>query len=326
MKKMKKFLILALSAAFIFPRGLTAREKQIEPSGTYIYAEKDGTPLYMDVYDPAEGSAEEIDGIRKPTVLFLFGGGFKGGRRDHPVYTEWFEALVKNGYRVASIDYRLGMKDNKDSGIAQINAIHRSVEMAVEDLFSATNYILANASSLGIAPSGIVIAGSSAGAMTVLQAGWEMSNGGPLAAVLPEGFSYAGIISFSGAVFSDRGTVRYAKKSVPTLLFHGTNDKLVTYRQIKVFKRHMAGSSPLAAALKKSGAACSIYRFDGNGHEICNSMLRNLDDELRFIETDIMKNEGRTVDATIVDPAIEPFRFGSLRDLYKHIDSGKKSR
>ena len=77
---------------------------------TYKFATRDTLDLYLDVYAPAPGSETTFEGHVKPTVMFVFGGGFIGGRRDGEFQKAWFERLSKAGYGVVSIDYRLGMK------------------------------------------------------------------------------------------------------------------------------------------------------------------------------------------------------------------------
>ena len=289
----------------------------LEPSATLLYAERDSVKLFLDIYNAAEGAVTTVDGKPKPAVLFVFGGGFVIGERDHESYNPWFRALTENGYTVISIDYRLAMKGNTEKGLAVIGAIHRAVEAAVEDLFSATTFLIANAAELGIDPFNMVISGSSAGAMTVLQAEWEISSGGPLAAVLPAGFDYAGVMSFAGAVFSDRGGIRYTSGSAPTLLFHGTDDKIVPYRRnLRIFKLQFSSSPALARFLRRDGSVCSIYRFKGAAHEIASSMYRNLKEELQFIETSVIRKENRVVDAMVEDPDIPPFKNLSLKQMY----------
>lgn len=64
----------------------------------------------MDIYSPAEGSVTEIDGRRKPTILYIFGGGFMEGNRRDGTAMEWFEDMTGDGYGVVAIDYRLGLK------------------------------------------------------------------------------------------------------------------------------------------------------------------------------------------------------------------------
>ncbi len=315
----KVFVFLALAVISLCAAAQAPRQKLLEPSATCLYAEKDGTALHLDIYDPAPGAAVTYaDGKAKPAVLFVFGGGFVIGSRDHESYNPWFKALSDEGFKVISIDYRLGMKGVEAKGFAMLDAIHSAVEMAVEDLFSATLFLIDNASELGIDPANIVTAGSSAGAMTVLQAEWEISSGGKLAAVLPEGFDYAGVMSFSGAIYSDRGAIRYPKGSAPTLLFHGTADKIVPYRNIRLLKRQFAGSPALAPILLKAGCSCSFYRFKGAAHEIASgeSMMRNLDEELQFIELSVVRKDRRVIDATVEDPSIPPFKNLSLKQMY----------
>ena len=156
----------------------------------------------MDVYDPADGSETSVNGVEKPLVIFMFGGGFIRGTRDDESYNGWFRTMTENGYRVVSIDYRLGLKGSNKVGIAQVNVLDKAIHMAVEDLFSATNFILENADQFEVSPDNIVISGSSAGAISVMQAEYEIANGTSWASVLPEGFNYAGVMSFSGAILS----------------------------------------------------------------------------------------------------------------------------
>ena len=54
----------------------SAKETAIAPDGTYLFAERDTCELYLDVYNPAKGSKTSIDGKNKPTIVFMFCGGF----------------------------------------------------------------------------------------------------------------------------------------------------------------------------------------------------------------------------------------------------------
>ena len=291
----------------------------IEPTGVYLFAEKDGEELFLSVYDPAPDSETRIEGKSKPTVIFIFGGGFKEGSRDHEFYHPWYRKLTDNGYRVVSIDYRLGLKDVTKMGVLQNRLLEAAIQLAVDDLFSATAFLLDNAESLGIEPDNIVVSGSSAGAITALQADWEMSNHAPAAQVLPDGFRYAGIMSFSGAVFSRHGTPSYFEGPAPTLLFHGTADRLVTYKQIAFFRIHFSGSDKLASIFRKKGYNYGIYRFFGCAHEIASTMLYNFDREVEFLEANVMRREKRVVDQVVDDPSIEKPEWATLsaKDIYK---------
>ena len=249
--KTKTILVTMLLAVIPFTAGAETSkgkaEKAILPDGTYMFAQRDTCDLFLDVYDPAEGSETSVGGKEKPAIIFVFGGGFISGSRDEAYYTGWYKTLTDNGYRVIAIDYRLGLKGATKVGVAQVNAIDKAIHLAVEDLFSATAYILENAETLGVDPANIVISGSSAGAITVLQADYELSNRTEYAAVLPEGFEYAGVMSFSGGILSRHGKLKYGNEPAPTMLLHGTEDKVVNYKQITLFNIGFFGSDKIAS-------------------------------------------------------------------------------
>ena len=79
--KMNKILMkmAAAAAALVAAFTLEAQDKQISPDGTYMFVKRDTCDLYLDVYNPAEGSRTSIAGKEKPTVIFMFGGGFIRG-------------------------------------------------------------------------------------------------------------------------------------------------------------------------------------------------------------------------------------------------------
>lgn len=282
-----------------------ANEKAISPDGTYMFVQRDTCDLFMDVYEPAEGSETSIDGKEKPTILFMFGGGFISGSRNDPFYLPWYKTMADNGYRIIAIDYRLGLKGADKVGIAQVNLLDNAIHLAVEDLFSATAFIVENADMFGVDPDNIVLCGSSAGAITVLQADYEICNRTPYVQELPSGFRYAGIMSFSGGILSRKGKLKYDLEPAPTLLFHGTGDKLVNYKQITFFNIGFFGSDRIAERFRKFGYSYNILRYLDNGHEIAGIMGKTTAEQFRFLETNVMKGQRVIVDMTIEDPSIE---------------------
>ena len=293
-------MLISAAAGFI----AQAKSTPISPDGTYLYVERDTCSLYMDVYNPAKGSQTSIDGKQKPTVVFMFGGGFIGGARDDESYNEWFRMLTQNGYRVVSIDYRLGLKGSKRVGVAQVNVLDKAIHMAVEDLFSATAFMIENAETLGIDPANIVISGSSAGAISVMQAEYEICNRTSWAKALPEGFNYAGVMSFSGAILSRKGKVKYEEEPCATLMLHGTADALVPYNQIAFFNLGFFGGGKLVERFKKFGYSYNMYHFIDYGHEIAGSMNTTLDLQIKFLECNVMGGKDRIVEAWIEDPNV----------------------
>ena len=315
---MKKTTLLVTTAFLTLTSSAAAQEdKLISPDGTYLFDRKDGEELFLDVYNPAEGSEITLEGKTKPTIMFMFGGGFIRGTRDDADYHKWFKMLSDNGFRVISIDYRLGLKGSNKVGIAQVNMLDKAIHMAVEDLFCATRFVVDNADQLGVEPSNIVIAGSSAGAISVMQAEYELCNHTKWTAGLPEGFRYAGVMSFSGAILSREGELDYARMPAPTLMLHGTADELVNYNQIKFFNLGFFGGGKLVRRFEKKGFNYNMYHFVDYGHEIAESMDATFDLQRRFIETNVMKGQRRIIEAWVDDPGVyKGVGVQSRKDLY----------
>lgn len=298
-------LITSLTALCISAGGSETSENDfLSPDATYLFAQRDTCDLFLDIYNPAEGSQTTFNGKEKPTIIFMFGGGFIRGTRNDESYNKWFRQLTDNGYHVISIDYRLGLKGSDKVGVAQVNSLDNAIHMAVEDLFSATNFIIENAGELNINPSNMIISGSSAGAISVMQAEYEIANETKWAATLPKGFNYAGVMSFSGAILSREGKVDYKTTPCPTLMLHGTADELVPYKQIAFFNLGFFGGGKLVERFKKYDLNYNMYHFIDYGHEIAGSMDTTLDIQLRFIETNVIMGKKRIVEAWVSDPDV----------------------
>lgn len=246
---------------------------------TRLYAEKESEELKMDIY-----KSDSVTQQPQPCLIFVFGGGFKNGTRDAELYQPFFHYFAEKGFTIAAIDYRLGMKDQKAPGIFNTKPIRNAIAKAVDDLYSATGYLLDNAEELDIDPSLIIISGSSAGAITVLQADYEKRNSHPSAAMLPDNFRYAGVISFAGAIFSTEGVPSYAQPPAPTLFFHGSADKLVPYDKTRFFNIGMFGSKPLAKKFRDERYPYLFYSMEDIGHEVSEYPMQEFLPEIdRFI-------------------------------------------
>jgi carboxylesterase type B len=221
--------------------------------------------------------------------MFVFGGGFVGGARDHD--TEYFLFLANNGYDVVSIDYRLGMRGIESPGIIEfLKAMDKTINIAVEDLYSATNFILDHADEWQIDPTKIVVSGSSAGAITSLQAEYAICNSLPVAKSLKEGFNYAGVIAFAGAVFTLDGAPKWEKQSAPTLLFHGSSDTQVPFTKMAAFGIGMYGSKYIADKLHDSGMPYWLYSVEYETHSMSSKpMHENHKEILLFLDEYVMQ-------------------------------------
>lgn len=99
---------------------------------------------------------------------------------------------------------------------------------------------------------------------------------------------------------------------------HGTADKIVNYNHMVFFKNRFEGSKPLAEIYAKNSYNYNIYRYEGNQHEIASSFVGSFPEQLRFLETNVMKGEKRIVDVSISDPSIKVWNVNSTKELYKN--------
>ena len=246
---------------------------------TVTYAIKDTATLQMDIYQ-----LENHDGDPQPVMMFVFGGSFARGNRYRDYYEAYFAALTREGFTVASIDYRLGMKDRK-YGLRTFTSglMAEAVQLAVEDLFSATNYLIDHAAEWNINPDSILTSGSSAGAITSLQADWVLKNRMPGSEILPDDFAYKGVIGFAGGIFSTKGAPKYSSGApAPTLFFHGNKDRTVPYRTVRVFNIGMFTSKNLARRFRRAGYDYALIDLDGKDHRYGSGTV--MTDGLPFTE------------------------------------------
>jgi dipeptidyl aminopeptidase/acylaminoacyl peptidase len=305
--KMKK-IVYIFCLLYILPSFLNA-ESEVK---NYVFAQRDTCSLSMNVYTPINITTA------RPCLVFVFGGGFMRGSKSDKYDTPFLKAMADSGYVVAAIDYRLGMKNIKTKN--KINAIQHAIEIAVEDLYSATGYLLVHSASLKIDPQKIIICGSSAGAITVLQADYELANQMKPAKVLPANFHFAAVISFAGGIFSLNGIPVYHENPAPTLFFHGVKDQLVNYNYIQIGKKGFFGSNALVKQFEKYDYPYFIYRYRDMGHEIAEiPMTKNLEDIFSFIRDYVIDGRKLKKDMTIKDPDVKAKPYGRWRpeDLYK---------
>lgn len=247
---------------------------------TLVYSTRDTQALKLDIY-----SNQDLR-VKKPCILFVFGGGFVKGNRDDKYYVPYFKKLVENNYKVISIDYRLGLKGEKWPTVFNTSGLKNAISYAVTDLYDATAYLIGHAEQLGIDTSMVILSGSSAGAVTILQADWEKRNNTAISQNLPQSFQYKGVIAFAGAILSYTGKPKYKIPPAPTMMFHGDKDKVVVYNKVKLFNRGMFGSRYLATYFKRQGYPYYFQFVRNIGHEIAGTpMHNNQEDVLWFIHT-----------------------------------------
>lgn len=305
---MKKFFLLFLLCAMTL--GGFAQDMK-----TFQYAERDTLNLYLDFYTPENVNDSTI------CIVYVFGGGFIGGHRDGKWEKAYFQQLVDEGFQVAAIDYRLGLKGAKNLGIFNTEPLEKAIYMATEDAISAIAYLLEHGKELRINKDWIVMVGSSAGAITSLQTDYALCNGYLNASQLPDDFRLAGVVSYAGAIFSKEGAVKYAKHApAPTMMFHGKSDNLVAYDKIQFFNKGFFGTNSLVKRFEKFGYPYFARRFEGYGHSVAAGGPLTVDDLLWFCRHYVLNKEKIQVDGTYrnLDPnTMPPYDLYKPSDLYK---------
>ena len=286
--KTKCLLYLFLCSFIVLSAFQLNAENPIQKE-TFIYSVKGTDTLYLDKYDLVR---EET----RPCVIFVFGGGFVSGVRDADFYVPYYHFLVNAGFSVAAIDYRLNLKNFEAEKELKtkdfLNIFKQTIFMAVEDLYDATNYILENATTWNIDKNAIVVSGSSAGGITVLQAEYERCNRTEIAQRLPSDFGYAGVISFAGAIFNNQGHLKWNGTPAPTQLFHGDADKNVPFGKKKIFKWGFFGSEYIAQKYDKNKFPYYLFVEENADHRLANDpMIYNQEEIKSFLDKYVLQKQ-----------------------------------
>jgi acetyl esterase/lipase len=190
----------------------------------------------LDVYIP---SGEWKN--NRPAVLFIHGGGFKGGDKAEYRSASVSADLARAGYVAVSCNYVLSTKDKPGAWPQNI-----------ADCREAVRWMRKNASDLGIDPQRIAVAGGSAGGYLALMVGLVDEKpelgGDPKAAISSK---VSAVINMYGVTSSGKhgkemlanlgpdadkifSPMTYVtSKSVPVLILHGTADKTVDIKESK---------------------------------------------------------------------------------------------
>ncbi len=309
---MKKILILAALSLFAFQFSLCDAQKK----ETFAFVERDST-LFLDVWHPAQPRPDSA------CVVAVFGGGFVVGERDDELQTKIAQMLTERGFVVVSPDYRLGLKDtslvHRYKGLSHMNDMFQEViDMAAEDVAAACTYIVAHANELGINPERIVLTGCSAGAISVLQMDYCRANQLPAVSILPEGWKPAAVVPYSGAIMC-KGKPKYKTPPAPTMLMHGTKDKIVAYKKFPPVLSHaLWGAHNVFKQMKKQDFPVWIVRYEGIGHEVASFLPGSVDFFCGFVEQ-VFSGRVTTMDATMRDAKLVPTKWTDMNvfDIYK---------
>lgn len=196
--------------------------------------------LKLDTYSP---KGDELG--NRPVILWIHGGGFRPGNDKSQSYiVELAKRFAMKGYVGLSIDYRIREQPRENP--------EATIFDAVEDAGKALLWLRENAEILKIDPSKIIVAGGSAGGILGTNLCLNDNKAIP-------GVDKAGIIAFVnlwGSPSPEWGEPDVDENDPPTILIHGTEDKLVAY----------ANSLKLKATLDKNGVKNELVTISGAGH------------------------------------------------------------
>ena len=223
----------------------------------YLYKQVDTTKLYLEVHYP-----EHVDSSRSyPAIVFFFGGGWIGGDRTHFINHALY--FAERGLVCFLVDYRTENKHNT------------TPFESLKDAKSAIRFIREKSHSFRIDSTKIIASGGSAGghlaAATASITGYNEITDNlsirctPDALILfnpvidngPGGYGYERI----GDAYKDFSPLHNIKKGAPpTIIFLGTNDRLIPVETAEYYKKVM----------EKVGSKCELEIYEGKGHGFFN--------------------------------------------------------
>lgn len=285
---------------------------------TYVYSIKGADTLRLDTY---VNDSVQVEG-KRPVMIYVHGGGFTTGSRKNVAQEIYCNHFADMGFLAASIDYRLaGMLMTEDGQVVNpynLSDTYEAVKYADIDLIDATNFLIEREEELNIDRTKIIIAGGSAGAITVLTTEYDLCNGADYTKVLPEGFDYAGVISQAGAVNGDKSPIEWARKPCPMLLFFGSEDALVPTGEQELLGDTWSGSRSLDAQLGEMGVPHWTYEEVGADHVLAMSTLMDNNEETdKFVRDFVLGGRQASVYTSWKDA--EPKNMADINAMLRYV-------
>lgn len=281
---MKKLVMLAM--IILGSLSIQAQKSEIEIT-SHVYAVKGQDSLKLDLY--LREDLREVDSL--PVMLYVHGGGFVTGSRINAAQEVFVRHYAEQGYLGVSIDYRLGGSTPEQPSRYGCKNTLEAIRLATTDLADATAWLLKNCK---VNPRRIIIAGGSAGAMTVMQAEYDLCNREPyICRALPEGFNYAGVVSAAGAICTPVGAeLTWQQMPCPLFMLQGDEDNVVNESVGPALSLRLFRAESISRQLTETGQPHWLFLEKGADHVVAMKHLTdNLEETDKFIRTFI--NEGR---------------------------------
>ncbi len=264
---MFKKTILLTTLALLFALAAYAQTQQqpvptpnptsLPGADSRVYKTIGEVKLYLHIFRAPNATRSE----KLPAIVFFFGGGWNAGTVNQ--FVKHSEYLASRGMVAVIADYRVKSRH----GVTPVEC--------VADAKSAIRWVRAHAADFGIDSNRIVAAGGSAGghlaAATALTQGLDekgedlkiSSAPNALALFNPalDALSSPRLREMVGERALDISPLHQVRKGAPpTIIFHGTADTTVPFKQAEDF----------CAAMKKHGARCELAPYEGRAHGFFN--------------------------------------------------------
>ncbi|MCE7059328.1 alpha/beta hydrolase [Dyadobacter sp. CY343] len=254
----------------------------VKKSGVYYKANDFiGRPVTLD-YSFISAAKDTMQ--HRPFVLMVHEGAFLFGTLDNEMgKATW---LARKGYAAASINYRLGFNGGSEQNACGGNnrEVVQAVYRAVQDTYAALHYFAGKADELNIDPAQMILAGSSAGAITISallymrEADFEallpgiVKTLGPLDPN-PKGAPYRvrALLSYMGyGIF--KSSYINAANAKPTVFFQRTGDNVLPYQKGTFlscpFYLSSEGAKPVSDQLRRLKVAFELNYQPEKGHHL----------------------------------------------------------
>jgi predicted esterase len=234
--------LLCLANFKVFPQTFCQNTKANSTAGNvekyvykqYISEKGKEKQLHIGLVRPID----DLPNKKRPLVIGVHGGGFVNFCPFEPCYALYNERVLTpnftaHGFITVSVQYRLTSPLDFKPPKIKDETLKESQYKAVQDVRAAIRFISENANKFGVDKENIFLVGTSAGAITVLNAAYLNEEEVPKDLLAKYGRlekkeKIRGIISLSGALYDlsyldgDRDDDR-----IPLMIVHGTEDSIV---------------------------------------------------------------------------------------------------
>jgi len=200
-----------------------------------------------------------MEEARHEVILWVHGGGFRGGTREQGYIVSLSRAFAKMGYVCIAPDYRLRKDPRAD--------FEGTIDDAVSDIHQALDWVTAHSKEFGYNPKKIIVGGGSAGGILLNNLCYQQEKE-------KHNRRIRAFINLWGSPDNEALFEGIGPKDPPCVIIHGDQDELVPFRN----------SELLSSGLENAGVYYELHRFEGSGHTPIDRMDEIIGHITTFLE------------------------------------------